>query len=152
MDKNKTIYSRIENLARKHQCSPAQLALAWVFKQGQDVAPIPGNWLSFFFLSWLITLAKKCALYLSFKNRRGKVAEDFIHCYLYHYLLRASNWVSSTPSLYCTSPFKLQQVELRSPASYRRQSWHTSQGKISQVSLLKFHKVFLPQVLNLITI
>jgi len=43
LDKNKTIYSRIENLARKHQCSPAQLALAWVFKQGQDVAPIPGT-------------------------------------------------------------------------------------------------------------
>ncbi|KAF3965179.1 hypothetical protein CMV_010609 [Castanea mollissima] len=43
LDKNKTIYSRIENLARKHQCSPAQLALAWVLKQGQDVAPIPGT-------------------------------------------------------------------------------------------------------------
>ena len=48
LDKNKTIYSRIERLARKHQCTPAQLALAWVFKQGDDIAPIPGNWLSFF--------------------------------------------------------------------------------------------------------
>ena len=46
LDKNKAIYSRIESLARKHQCTPAQLALAWVFKQGEDVAPIPGNWLS----------------------------------------------------------------------------------------------------------
>jgi len=43
LDKNKAIYSRIESLARKHQCTPAQLALAWVFKQGEDVAPIPGT-------------------------------------------------------------------------------------------------------------
>uniref|UniRef100_A0A7N2L657 NADP-dependent oxidoreductase domain-containing protein n=1 Tax=Quercus lobata TaxID=97700 RepID=A0A7N2L657_QUELO len=43
LDKNKTIYSRIERLARKHQCTPAQLALAWVFKQGDDIAPIPGT-------------------------------------------------------------------------------------------------------------
>ncbi|XP_050275025.1 probable aldo-keto reductase 1 [Quercus robur] len=43
LDKNKTIYSRIERLARKHQCTPAQLALAWVFRQGDDIAPIPGT-------------------------------------------------------------------------------------------------------------
>ncbi|KAM3705116.1 hypothetical protein ACB098_03G055300 [Castanea mollissima] len=43
LEKNKTIYTRIERLARKHQCTPAQLALAWVFKQGDDVAPIPGT-------------------------------------------------------------------------------------------------------------
>uniref|UniRef100_A0A2N9EEB0 NADP-dependent oxidoreductase domain-containing protein n=1 Tax=Fagus sylvatica TaxID=28930 RepID=A0A2N9EEB0_FAGSY len=29
LDKNKTIYSRIESLARKNQCTPAQLALQW---------------------------------------------------------------------------------------------------------------------------
>ncbi|KAJ4841279.1 hypothetical protein Tsubulata_909561 [Turnera subulata] len=30
-------------LAKKHGCSPAQLALAWVLEQGDDVAPIPGT-------------------------------------------------------------------------------------------------------------
>ncbi|KAH7543235.1 hypothetical protein FEM48_Zijuj02G0162700 [Ziziphus jujuba var. spinosa] len=40
--KNKTIYSRIETLARRHQCSPAQLAIAWILQQGDDVVPIPG--------------------------------------------------------------------------------------------------------------
>ncbi|GAV90646.1 Aldo_ket_red domain-containing protein, partial [Cephalotus follicularis] len=43
LDKNKKIYSRIETLAEKHQCSPAQLALAWVLEQGDDVVPIPGT-------------------------------------------------------------------------------------------------------------
>ncbi|XLU28657.1 hypothetical protein S245_064723, partial [Arachis hypogaea] len=41
LEKNKKIYERIENLAKKHQCSPVQLALAWIFQQGNDVAPIP---------------------------------------------------------------------------------------------------------------
>ncbi|KAB1209550.1 putative aldo-keto reductase 1 [Morella rubra] len=43
LDKNRTIYTRIESLARKHQCTPAQLALAWVLQQGNDVVPIPGT-------------------------------------------------------------------------------------------------------------
>ncbi|GAV90645.1 Aldo_ket_red domain-containing protein [Cephalotus follicularis] len=43
LDKNKKIYTRIETLAKKHQCSPAQLALAWVLGQGDDVVPIPGT-------------------------------------------------------------------------------------------------------------
>ncbi|XLR36393.1 hypothetical protein S83_064293, partial [Arachis hypogaea] len=43
LEKNKKIYERIENLAKKHQCSPVQLALAWIFQQGNDVAPIPGT-------------------------------------------------------------------------------------------------------------
>ncbi|KAF5454662.1 hypothetical protein F2P56_024310 [Juglans regia] len=43
LDKNKTIYTRIESLARKHECTPAQLALAWVLEQGDDVVPIPGT-------------------------------------------------------------------------------------------------------------
>ncbi|XP_022858363.1 perakine reductase-like [Olea europaea var. sylvestris] len=42
-DKNKTIYFRIEALAKKHGCTPAQLALAWVLHQGDDVVPIPGT-------------------------------------------------------------------------------------------------------------
>ncbi|XP_062084495.1 perakine reductase-like [Humulus lupulus] len=43
LSKNKQLYDRIETLSRKHQCSPAQLALAWVLQQGEDVVPIPGT-------------------------------------------------------------------------------------------------------------
>ncbi|WVZ69651.1 hypothetical protein U9M48_018406 [Paspalum notatum var. saurae] len=43
LEKNKQIYFRMEELANKHQCSPAQLALAWVLLQGDDVVPIPGT-------------------------------------------------------------------------------------------------------------
>ncbi|EXB93245.1 hypothetical protein L484_024589 [Morus notabilis] len=43
LSKNKPIYDRIEILARKHHISPAQLALAWVLQQGDDVVPIPGT-------------------------------------------------------------------------------------------------------------
>ncbi|GLT32700.1 hypothetical protein SLA2020_073460 [Shorea laevis] len=42
-EKNKIFYSRIEKLGEKHGCTPAQLALAWVLHQGDDVAPIPGT-------------------------------------------------------------------------------------------------------------
>ena len=43
LDKNKSIYNRIESLAKKHQCTPPQLALAWVLQQSNDVVPIPGK-------------------------------------------------------------------------------------------------------------
>ncbi|ESW19183.1 hypothetical protein PHAVU_006G103300 [Phaseolus vulgaris] len=43
LEKNKNIYERIEILAKKHQATPAQLALAWVLQQGEDVIPIPGT-------------------------------------------------------------------------------------------------------------
>lgn len=33
----------IEALAKKKQCTPAQLALAWVLAQGEDIIPIPGT-------------------------------------------------------------------------------------------------------------
>uniref|UniRef100_K3XQX2 NADP-dependent oxidoreductase domain-containing protein n=1 Tax=Setaria italica TaxID=4555 RepID=K3XQX2_SETIT len=42
LEKNKQIYLKVEELANKHHCSPAQLALAWVLHQGDDVIPIPG--------------------------------------------------------------------------------------------------------------
>ena len=42
-DKNKIFYTRIANLAAKFGCTPAQLALAWVLHQGDDVVPIPGT-------------------------------------------------------------------------------------------------------------
>ncbi|KAG9158552.1 hypothetical protein Leryth_021609 [Lithospermum erythrorhizon] len=42
-EKNKQIYFRLESLAKKHGCTPAQLAVAWVLHQGDDVVPIPGT-------------------------------------------------------------------------------------------------------------
>ncbi|KAJ8632851.1 hypothetical protein MRB53_026187 [Persea americana] len=42
-DKNKVLYTRIATLAAMHNCTPAQLALAWVLHQGDDVVPIPGT-------------------------------------------------------------------------------------------------------------
>ncbi|MCO5559393.1 hypothetical protein L7F22_012992 [Adiantum nelumboides] len=41
--KNKVFYERIANLAKKHGCTPGQLALAWVLHQGEDIVPIPGT-------------------------------------------------------------------------------------------------------------
>ncbi|KAM1223042.1 hypothetical protein ACFX2J_010486 [Malus domestica] len=43
LEKNKIIYSRIQMLAEKHRCSTAQLSLAWIRGQGDDVVPIPGT-------------------------------------------------------------------------------------------------------------
>ncbi|XP_024025211.1 perakine reductase [Morus notabilis] len=43
LEKNKILYTELEKLAGKHGCTPAQLALAWVLHQGDDVAPIPGT-------------------------------------------------------------------------------------------------------------
>jgi aryl-alcohol dehydrogenase-like predicted oxidoreductase len=33
----------IEAMAREKGCTPAQLALAWVLAQGDDIVPIPGT-------------------------------------------------------------------------------------------------------------
>ncbi|XP_050115761.1 perakine reductase-like isoform X3 [Malus sylvestris] len=43
LEKNKQIYHRIESLAKKHECSAAQLALSWVLHRGNDIVPIPGT-------------------------------------------------------------------------------------------------------------
>ncbi|KAK3041987.1 hypothetical protein RJ639_002295 [Escallonia herrerae] len=40
-EQNKILYTRIEALAFKHGCSPAQLALGWVLHQGDGIVPIP---------------------------------------------------------------------------------------------------------------
>jgi len=42
-EKNLAIVEAIESLAAKHEVTPAQLAIAWVLAQGDDVAPIPGT-------------------------------------------------------------------------------------------------------------
>ncbi|XP_054821148.1 perakine reductase-like [Prosopis cineraria] len=36
------LYKRFSDLASKHDCTPSQLALAWLLHQGNDIAPIPG--------------------------------------------------------------------------------------------------------------
>ncbi|WOL15267.1 perakine reductase-like [Canna indica] len=43
LEKNKKFYQRVLDLAKKHKCTSAQLALAWVLHQGDDVVPIPGT-------------------------------------------------------------------------------------------------------------
>lgn len=43
LEKNKVLYARFADLAEKHACSPAQLALAWLLHQGNDVVPLPGT-------------------------------------------------------------------------------------------------------------
>jgi aryl-alcohol dehydrogenase-like predicted oxidoreductase len=41
--RNLQLVARIEEIAREKQCTPGQLALAWVLKQGDQVVPIPGT-------------------------------------------------------------------------------------------------------------
>ncbi|BCM89520.1 aldo-keto reductase IolS [Abditibacteriota bacterium] len=41
--KNLDLVARIEAMAGEHGCTPAQLALAWILAQGQDIVPIPGT-------------------------------------------------------------------------------------------------------------
>jgi aryl-alcohol dehydrogenase-like predicted oxidoreductase len=40
---NLKLAGRIETLAQRKRCTPAQLALAWVLAQGDDIVPIPGT-------------------------------------------------------------------------------------------------------------
>ena len=41
--RNLNIVKRVEEIAREKKCTPAQLALAWVLAQGNDIVPIPGT-------------------------------------------------------------------------------------------------------------
>jgi len=41
--RNLDIVKRVEEIAREKRCTPAQLALAWVLAQGNDIVPIPGT-------------------------------------------------------------------------------------------------------------
>jgi aryl-alcohol dehydrogenase-like predicted oxidoreductase len=41
--RNLDLLKRVEEIAREKHCTPAQLALAWVLAQGNDVVPIPGT-------------------------------------------------------------------------------------------------------------
>jgi aryl-alcohol dehydrogenase-like predicted oxidoreductase len=42
-NKNLELVGRIEEIAAEKRCTPAQLALAWVLAQGEDIVPIPGT-------------------------------------------------------------------------------------------------------------
>jgi aryl-alcohol dehydrogenase-like predicted oxidoreductase len=42
-DRNLALVERVEELAGEKDCTPGQLALAWVLGQGDDIAPIPGT-------------------------------------------------------------------------------------------------------------
>jgi aryl-alcohol dehydrogenase-like predicted oxidoreductase len=41
--RNLQLVKQVETLAAEKGCTPAQLALAWVLAQGQDIVPIPGT-------------------------------------------------------------------------------------------------------------
>jgi aryl-alcohol dehydrogenase-like predicted oxidoreductase len=41
--RNLELVQRVKEIAREHDCTPGQLALAWVMHRGQDVVPIPGT-------------------------------------------------------------------------------------------------------------
>jgi aryl-alcohol dehydrogenase-like predicted oxidoreductase len=41
--RNLDIVKRVEEFSRQKKCTPAQLALAWVLAQGNDIVPIPGT-------------------------------------------------------------------------------------------------------------
>ncbi|XP_013610000.1 PREDICTED: probable aldo-keto reductase 3 [Brassica oleracea var. oleracea] len=43
LDHNKILYDKVCAMSEKKGCTPAQLALAWVHHQGDDVCPIPGT-------------------------------------------------------------------------------------------------------------
>jgi len=41
--RNLDLVERVGEIAREKKCTPAQLALAWVLAQGDDIVPIPGT-------------------------------------------------------------------------------------------------------------
>ncbi|MBL0744015.1 aldo/keto reductase [Chryseolinea lacunae] len=43
MDNNRKLVDEFAALAAQKQCTPSQLALAWVLAQGEDIIPIPGT-------------------------------------------------------------------------------------------------------------
>ena len=40
---NQALVAQVKRIAQAKGCTPAQLALAWVLAQGDDVVPIPGT-------------------------------------------------------------------------------------------------------------
>ncbi len=42
-ERNLQLVARLREVAERKRCTPAQLALAWVLAQGEDIVPIPGT-------------------------------------------------------------------------------------------------------------
>jgi aryl-alcohol dehydrogenase-like predicted oxidoreductase len=42
-ERNLDLVQRVEEIAQRKGCTPAQLALAWILAQGEDIVPIPGT-------------------------------------------------------------------------------------------------------------
>ena len=42
-ERNLELVERVQQLAKDKDCTPGQLALAWLLHQGEDIAPIPGT-------------------------------------------------------------------------------------------------------------
>jgi aryl-alcohol dehydrogenase-like predicted oxidoreductase len=42
-ERNLDLVRRVEEIAQRKGCTPAQLALAWILAQGEDIVPIPGT-------------------------------------------------------------------------------------------------------------
>jgi len=42
-EKNLELVRRVETIAKEKNCTPGQLALAWLLAQGEDIIPIPGT-------------------------------------------------------------------------------------------------------------
>ena len=43
LERNLELLARVKEIAAEHDCTPGQLAIAWVMHQGRDVVPIPGT-------------------------------------------------------------------------------------------------------------
>jgi aryl-alcohol dehydrogenase-like predicted oxidoreductase len=43
LEANREVARKFKNFADRKGCTPAQLALAWLLKQGDDIIPIPGT-------------------------------------------------------------------------------------------------------------
>lgn len=43
LQKNLDLVARVESIAKEKNCTPGQLALAWLLAQGDDIIPIPGT-------------------------------------------------------------------------------------------------------------
>ena len=43
LERNRDLLRPLEEIAAGHKCTPAQVALAWLLAQGEDIVPIPGT-------------------------------------------------------------------------------------------------------------
>jgi aryl-alcohol dehydrogenase-like predicted oxidoreductase len=43
LEKNRSLLEPLEKIAAARKCTPAQVALAWLLAQGEDIVPIPGT-------------------------------------------------------------------------------------------------------------